>query len=47
MGQTLGRTGAHQRGGSPCIMSVKEAVLPFDRFPDVDTLLGAGDEVHR
>ncbi len=24
----------------PAHMSVKEAVLPFDRFPDVDTLLG-------
>jgi carbamoyl-phosphate synthase large subunit len=25
---------------SPLHLSVKEAVLPFDRFPDVDTLLG-------
>ncbi|MFH1991859.1 MAG: carbamoyl-phosphate synthase large subunit [Pseudomonadota bacterium] len=24
----------------PCHVSVKEAVMPFDRFPDVDTLLG-------
>jgi carbamoyl-phosphate synthase large subunit len=27
-------------GGRPGHVSVKEAVLPFDRFPDVDTLLG-------
>ena len=27
-------------------VSVKEAVLPFNRFPDVDTLLGPGDAGH-
>ena len=30
----------------PDYVSVKEAVLPFDRFPDVDTLLGPRDEIH-
>jgi carbamoyl-phosphate synthase large subunit len=34
-----GGTGPHHRSGAAHI-SVKEAVLPFDRFPDVDTLLG-------
>ena len=28
-------------------VAVKEAVLPFPRFPGVDTTLGPGDEVHR
>ena len=34
--QSLGLTGER----TPSHISVKEAVLPFDRFPDVDTLLG-------
>jgi carbamoyl-phosphate synthase large subunit len=31
----------------PQHVSVKEAVLPFNRFPNVDTLLGPGNEIHR
>ncbi len=27
--------------------AVKEAVFPFDRFDNVDTPAGTGDEVHR
>ena len=32
---------------APRHVSVKEAVLPFGRFPRADALLGPGDEVHR
>jgi carbamoyl-phosphate synthase large subunit len=39
MGQTLAELGL-TREVIPVHLSVKEAVLPFDRFPDVDTLLG-------
>ncbi len=39
MGQTLKELGL-TREVVPPHLSVKEAVLPFDRFPDVDTLLG-------
>ncbi|RJQ48947.1 MAG: carbamoyl-phosphate synthase large subunit [Desulfobacteraceae bacterium] len=39
LGRTLEELGlTHER--IPGHISVKEAVLPFDRFPDVDTLLG-------
>jgi carbamoyl-phosphate synthase large subunit len=31
----------------PSHISVKEAVLPFDRFPGCGYLAGAGDEIHR
>ena len=48
VGQTLGRAArrgpaARRRAGPGPVLdhvSVKEAVLPFDRFPGVDTLLG-------
>ena len=39
LGQTLKEQGL-TREVVPPHLSVKEAVLPFDRFPDVDTLLG-------
>jgi carbamoyl-phosphate synthase large subunit len=39
LGQTLQELGVTREVVPPHI-SVKEAVLPFDRFPDVDTLLG-------
>jgi carbamoyl-phosphate synthase large subunit len=39
LGQTLKELGL-TREVVPAHLSVKEAVLPFDRFPDVDTLLG-------
>lgn len=39
LGRTLAELGL-TREVVPAYMSVKEAVLPFDRFPDVDTLLG-------
>jgi carbamoyl-phosphate synthase large subunit len=39
LGRTLAELGITQEVVPPH-MSVKEAVLPFDRFPDVDTLLG-------
>ncbi len=39
LGRTLAEMGL-TREVIPAYMSVKEAVLPFDRFPDVDTLLG-------
>ncbi len=39
MGKTLNELGL-TREVVPPHLSVKEAVLPFDRFPDVDTLLG-------
>ena len=39
LGQTLVELGVTNEVVPPHI-SVKEAVLPFDRFPDVDTLLG-------
>ncbi len=39
LGKTLGELGL-TREIVPTHLSVKEAVLPFDRFPDVDTLLG-------
>jgi carbamoyl-phosphate synthase large subunit len=39
LGQTLAELGFTEEV-VPEHMSVKEAVLPFDRFPDVDTLLG-------
>jgi carbamoyl-phosphate synthase large subunit len=34
------------QGDTPHV-AVKEAVLPFNRFPGVDTLLGPGDEIDR
>jgi carbamoyl-phosphate synthase large subunit len=40
LGSNPGRTGAHREIVPDHHVSVKEAVLPFDRFPDVDTLLG-------
>jgi carbamoyl-phosphate synthase large subunit len=42
VGQTLADLRAHGLGRVPVLdhVSVKEAVLPFDRFPGVDTLLG-------
>ncbi len=39
LGRSLKSLG-FDREPSPAHVSVKEAVLPFDRFPDVDTLLG-------
>jgi len=39
LGKTLAELGLTQEV-VPTHLSVKEAVLPFDRFPDVDTLLG-------
>ena len=39
LGQTLAELGFTEEV-IPRHLSVKEAVLPFDRFPDVDTLLG-------
>jgi carbamoyl-phosphate synthase large subunit len=39
LGRTLADLGLRQEV-VPVHVSVKEAVLPFDRFPDVDTLLG-------
>jgi carbamoyl-phosphate synthase large subunit len=39
LGQTLDQLGLTTEV-IPTHLSVKEAVLPFDRFPDVDTLLG-------
>ncbi|MBT8342673.1 MAG: carbamoyl-phosphate synthase large subunit, partial [Desulfatitalea sp.] len=39
LGRTLAELGL-TREQVPAHLSVKEAVLPFDRFPDVDTLLG-------
>ena len=39
MGETLSALGLFEEV-VPEHLSVKEAVLPFDRFPDVDTLLG-------
>ncbi|MFZ0134534.1 MAG: carbamoyl-phosphate synthase large subunit [Desulfobacterales bacterium] len=39
LGRTLASLG-FDREVLPAHVSVKEAVLPFDRFPDVDTLLG-------
>jgi len=39
LGRTLDDLGLHHEK-IPKHISVKEAVLPFDRFPDVDTLLG-------
>ncbi len=39
LGKTLNELGFTQEK-KPDYISVKEAVLPFDRFPDVDTLLG-------
>ncbi len=39
LGETLEQLG-FTREVVPSHLSVKEAVLPFDRFPDVDTLLG-------
>jgi carbamoyl-phosphate synthase large subunit len=39
LGKTLVELGLTQ-AVIPAHLSVKEAVLPFDRFPDVDTLLG-------
>lgn len=39
LGKTLAELGL-TREVKPTHISVKEAVLPFDRFPDVDTLLG-------
>ena len=39
LGKTLADLGL-TREKAPTHQSVKEAVLPFDRFPDVDTLLG-------
>jgi carbamoyl-phosphate synthase large subunit len=39
MGMTLDELGLNHEV-IPSHISVKEAVLPFDRFPDVDTLLG-------
>ena len=39
LGRTLSDLG-FTREVIPSYVSVKEAVLPFDRFPDVDTLLG-------
>ena len=39
MGKTLGQLGLETEA-VPDHISVKEAVLPFNRFPDVDTLLG-------
>ncbi len=39
LGKTLGELGLTGEV-VPSHVSVKEAVLPFDRFPDVDTLLG-------
>ena len=36
----LRATGVLRQGASPGYVSVKEAVLPFSRFPGVDTLLG-------
>jgi len=39
VGQTLASLGLSTEVVPPHV-SVKEAVLPFDRFPDVDTLLG-------
>jgi carbamoyl-phosphate synthase large subunit len=39
LGKTLSELGFIQEK-RPNYISVKEAVLPFDRFPDVDTLLG-------
>ena len=39
LGKTLAEMGL-TREVVPAHLSVKEAVLPFDRFPDVDTLLG-------
>ncbi|MFZ7125130.1 MAG: carbamoyl-phosphate synthase large subunit [Desulfobacterales bacterium] len=39
LGKSLAELGL-TREAVPAHVSVKEAVLPFDRFPDVDTLLG-------
>jgi carbamoyl-phosphate synthase large subunit len=39
LGKSLQELG-FSKGVVPSHISVKEAVLPFDRFPDVDTLLG-------
>jgi carbamoyl-phosphate synthase large subunit len=39
LGKTLAELGLTEEV-VPAHLSVKEAVLPFDRFPDVDTLLG-------
>ena len=39
LGRSLASLG-FTRTPTPAHVSVKEAVLPFDRFPDVDTLLG-------
>ena len=39
LGKTLAELGLTQEV-VPVHLSVKEAVMPFDRFPDVDTLLG-------
>ncbi|MCG9874647.1 MAG: carbamoyl-phosphate synthase large subunit [Leptospiraceae bacterium] len=39
LGETLESLGLHGRSTSPMI-NVKEAVLPFNKFPGVDTILG-------
>ena len=47
LGERLGRHGRSTSRGAPRHVSVKEAVLPFGRFPRADSLLGPGDEVDR
>ena len=44
-GETLTDIGLTQEPKPP-LQSIKEAVLPFRRFPGADTVLGAGNALH-